>query len=376
MDYSLLEIIPELMTGSVRNIHDTYNESFGLSGMAKEAKPQIEPKIRIDGKVVKRFIAGDIPDGQEVSFIKDTDFTTEFVTAPLYGKGWHIPIAQMIRNMDYLNNFRSARIDGSRLSSLNAMIENGAIECVSMIKRAENKQVIDILDTGTVQLDNYTNINFGRDANNSKIISTATLKWTIANAATMHPFQDLDTGAEQIADRGNSSGADIYAIIGRDSYKAYVNSNDYKAESDQRRNYRVERLDGISALKNVNIPVGSVYRETIRKGSVGMIHIFTYNQTFTNTSENPEQYIAGNKVYMIADDNVIERQPVNIQTFDVYAKNSMMRNAMKKMPQMKGWLTTPEWGRTNERNLAWGVYKKFLTLMQTPNKTYSLQTND
>lgn len=373
--FTIDEIIPELLAGSIRYVSDTYNESNGFGGMAKEASPQIDPKIRVKGKAVLRYVAGDIPESSEATFIKDTKFTDEMFTAPEYGKGFAITINDMIQNQGYMNNFKDIRFPSNRVSSLNSSLRNGSTECIDMIKRAENKQVKDILEGGTVQLDNYQDIDFGRDTNNSVIITTANRKWTVANAATMRPYQDMETWTEQVADRGNSGDAEMIAVMSRTAYKAYVNSDDYKEDSNQRRNYKVERVNGVNSSMNINIPKGAVYRESILKNAVSIIHIFTYNSTFTDSSGNPEQWVTTEKVYIIATDNVFERQPVELMTFDTFAKSRLITSALRKMPSMQGWLVTPEWNKMTTRSLSWGIYRKFLTLMLTPNKTLSATVN-
>lgn len=373
--FTIDEIMPQILAGNIRYVNDTYDETNGFGGMAKEVAPQMEPKIRVKGKVVKRFVAGDIPEGSEATFIKDTKFTDEMFTAPQYGKGFFITLNDIIQNPGYMNNFKDIRFPSNRVSNLNSQLKNGAIECIDIIKRSENKQVMDILDGGTVQLTNYTDIDFGRDANNSKIITTANLKWTIANAATMKPYQEIDTAVEQIADRGNSGGAEFFGIMGRDAYKAYVNCDDYKDDSNQRRNYRIERLTGISAASNINIPKGAVYRESIIKGTVGIFHLFTYNSIYTSDAGTSTQWMNTNKMYVIASDNVIERQPIEMMTFDTFAKSKLLTAALRAMPSMSGWLVTPEWNKMTTRALAWGIYRQYLTLMLTPNKTYVLTTS-
>lgn len=373
--FTLDEIMPEILAGSIRYVSDTYDESNGLGGMAKEALPQLDPKIRVMGKAVKRYVAGDIPESSEAPPIKDTKFTDEMFTAPEYGKGFSIALNDLIQNQSYMNNFKSIQFPRNRIASLNSSLQGGATECINMIKRAENKQVKDILESGVVQLNNYTDIDFARDNDNSVIITTANRKWTIANAATMRPYQDMEAWTEQVADRGNSGDAEMIVIMSRTAYKAYVNCDDYKDDSNQRRNYKVERVVGVSSAMNVNIPKGAVYRESVLKNAVSIIHIFTYNQTFTNDSGNPEQWITNDKVHVIATDNVFERQPVELMTFDTFAKSKLITAALRRMPTMRGWLVTPEWNKMTTRALVWGIYRKFLTLMLTPNKTLSATVN-
>lgn len=374
--FTIQDILPELVAGSITYVSEMYNETHGLAGMANEMRPQIDPKIMVKGKAVKRYVAGDIPEGSEATFIKDSRFTEEAFTAPEYGKGFNITINQLLLNPEYAANFNQAVVTMRGVERMQSMLQSGANECINMIKRAEDKQVKDILDNATIQLNNYTDIDFGRDVNNSKVITTANLKWTIANASTMTPFDDIDLAAEQVADRGNSGDAEFIFIMGRDAYKAYINSDAYKADSDIRRNYRIQKVPAMNSTFNKNIPAGAVYRETITQGAIGIYHIFTYNQTFTSDAGAETQWIDKNKVYCIATDNVIQRQPVQMMTFSNYAYGTSVRAALRRMPQMNGWLIEPEMNKTTNRAMVWGVYKKFLTLALTPNKTYTLTVAD
>ncbi|MDX5586089.1 MAG: major capsid protein [Aureibaculum sp.] len=373
--FSIADIIPNLVNGLITYVPDVYNENHGLSGMAAERPPQIEPKIRIMGKIYTRPVAGDIPESSEATLIKDTKFSDEMFTAPEYGKGFSVTTNDLIQNQDYMVNFKSMTIQKSQAPQLVERVRNASNLCIEMIKRAADTQVKQLMDTATLQFDNYQTVDYGRDTNNSAVISTANLKWTIDNKATMKPYSDIEAATEQVADRGNSGDAEFFAIMGRGAYKAYVNCDDYKDDSNQRRNYKVERLSSVDR-GNVNIPKGAVYRESILKNAVGITHIFTYNQTFTNSAGNATQWIDTDKVYILASDNIYQRQPVEILTMnDLVARSTKMAQLLRATPSMKGWLITPEWNKCTNRALVMGIYRKFLTQALTPNKTFTLTAN-
>ncbi len=378
--FTIQEIIPQLTAGLTTFVFDQYKEPMGLRSMAQELKPQVEPKIRVMGKIIYRPVAVDIPESSEAAFIKDTKFSEDLFTAPEYGQAFNITTNDLIINQNYLVGFngsnRSASLPRSKFPALNERVRNASQQCINMIKRAESDQVRNILRTATIPLTNYTTIDFGRDTDNSETITTANLKWTNANSSTMVPLTDLNNWSIQIADRGNSRGQ-FFAILGRTAYAAYVNSDQYKADSNQRRNFKIERMDSMTNVLNPNIPKGATYRETIKNGTVGMIHIFTHNETFTDASNDPEQWLPDNEVWMIADDNVITRQPVQILTFDdLMAMSPMMKKLVNSVTSLKGWLVSPEWNKFTARNLAMGIYRKFLTQALTPNKTFTAITSD
>jgi hypothetical protein len=372
--FNILRIIPELVSGLINLVTDEYTDTHSLSSMAKEARPQIEPKIRVMGKTYKRFVAPDIPEGSEVNLIQDNQFTDEEYTAPQYGRGFGITANDLLLNPQYPVAFNSNIKSGMGATLAQRTMEGSRI-VIEQIKRAEDMQMKNILDNMTVSLTNYTDVVFDRDTDNSAVITTANRKWTIANATTMKPFQDMADWTEQIADRGNSGNAEMFVVLGRSAYKAYVNSDDYKDDSNQRRNYKVERLSSLP-LNNINIPKGAVYRESILKNAVSIIHIFTHNETYTNNSGDPVQWFDDDKVYILASDNAIIRKPVMTPNMlGLMPMTSEMKSLLRSAPQSGGWLVHPEWEKCTMYNFVMGVRKKFLTIPLTPNKTFTATVN-
>ncbi len=107
----------------------------------------------------------------------------------------------------------------------------------------------------------------------------------------------------------------------------------------------------------------------------GPVHIYTYDQTYTNDAGNSAKWLDVSKNYIITTDNIIERQPVEMMTFDSIAKSQSVNKALRAMPRMSGWLITPEWNKMTARSMTFGVYRKYLTLMLTPNKTFTATVN-
>jgi len=374
--FSIAELMPELVSGLITYVPNVYNETHGLAEMAAEAPVQLDPKIRVRGKVVLRPIAEDIPESSEATLIKDTKFTDEMFTAPEYGKGFAITADDLIRNQGYMAGFANMSVATDRAPLLMERVRNASNECINMIKRAADSQVQQLMKTGTVAFTNYATIDFGRDNNNSVTIATANLKWTIANAATMTPLTDVGTWTEQVANRGNAGGEEFILLASLSAYKAMVNSAEYKADSDILRNYSIEMARGVSAAMNINIPAGAVYRGSMLKNPVGPVHIFTYDQSYTDGSGNQVKWLTTDQVYIISTGNIFMRQPVSILTMnDFIATSSTMQQALRATPSMNGWLITPEWNKTTARALVMGIYRKFLTMSLTPNKTFCAITN-
>jgi len=374
--FTITELMPDLVSGLITYVPNVYNETHGLADMAVEAPVQLDPKIRVRGKVVLRPIADDIPESSEAILIKDTKFTDEMFTAPEYGKGFAITANDLIRNGSMMAGFGNMTVATDRAPLLMERVRSASNECIEMIRRAADSQVQQLMKTGTVAFSNYATIDFGRDNGNSVTIATANKKWTIANAATMTPLADIGTWTEVVANRGNAGGEEFFALLSLSAYKALVNSAEYKADSDILRNYSVEMARGVSAAMNINIPAGAVYRGSLLKNPMGPVHMFTYDQSYTDSSGNQVKWLTTDQVYIISSGNIFQRQPVSIVTMnDFLATSAQMRQALAMAPSMNGWLITPEWNKTTSRALVMGIYRKFLTLSLTPNKTFAAIVN-
>lgn len=377
--FTIAEIMPQLLAGTITYVSDVYNETFGLSGMAREMPVQMEQKIRVRGKVYKRLIAGDIPEASQVPLIKDTKFTDEIFVAPEYGRGFSITVEDLIQNPDYLVAFTpiNSRIDKSKAPMLIEKSRKASMECVNMIKRSEDYQVKQILETGTLDTDNYTTIDFDRDASNSTVITDANLKWKIANSSTMKPLGNFQTWSEQVATRGNSGGQEFVALMeSATTYNSLINSEEWKVDSNQRRNFNIQRVQSPGTEGNINIPKGAMYRYSLLDNPAGVVHIYTYDQTYTDLNGDDQKWLDADKVYMIAADNVIQRQPVQILTFDQFmAMGSLLRRIFNALPAMKGWYMSPDWNRTTNRALVMELRKKYLTQPLTINKTFCATVN-
>jgi hypothetical protein len=371
--FSLQKFIPELTTGLILNISESYEDSHSFSGMARELRPQIDPAIEIRGKVFYRKVAKDIAEGSEARLIKDTKGTFERFTAPQYGEGFAITANDLIANPEYGVNWGSILNPGQG-STLQSRVSNASGQCIEDIRRAEDYQMKELLDTCTLQFDNYTTIDFGRDNSNSSVLTT-TAKWSIANASTMKPFDDIDTACDQISTRGNAGGEEFIIVMDNPEYGAFINSDQYKADSDIRRNNRYSMLDGISAGMNMNVPKGATYRGTYNS-KVGLAHIFTFNDRYTDDSNNTAQWVSTGNVYIISTGNRFVRQPVMTPNMaSLMPMSQEMRSLVRTIPQTNGWLIYPEWTKCTMQSLVIGIYRKFLTLPLTPNKTYTLTAN-
>jgi len=374
-NFSIHRYIPELTAGLITVIAENYDDSHSFSAMAKELPTQSDPKIQIKGKVFDRRVASDIPEASEAKLIQDTKGTDDMFTAPQYGQGFGITANDLLINPEFGVAWGSLLNPGAG-STLQNRVMNASNACIEMIRRAEDYQMKQLLDTATLSFDNYQTIDFGRDGSNSETISGAGLKWTIANASTMKPFTDIDRWCEQISNRGNAGGDEFIHIMGVAEYAAFVNSDQYKADSDILRNYKLVRIPGVDSKMNKNIPNGATYRGSIIDGKVGVSHIFTYNETYSSAPATAAKWVTTGNVYTLATGNVFVRQPVMTPNMvNLMPMSVDMKALIRAIPQTSGWLIHPEWNKCTMQNLVIGIYRKFITIPLTPNKTYTSTVN-
>lgn len=374
--FSLTQVIPELQASLIKYITDSYDETFGFSKIAKENKPQYEQKIRTMGKTYKRYVAADIPQRGKVPYIKDTKFTDDFKTAPEYGEGFTINTDDLMLNPQMPVNFNTLTKTGTG-SRLSERVNMASQIVVNDIRRSEGMQVKNILETCTVALDNYTDVDFERDATLSTSITAANEKWEIANAATMDSFGNLDTWCETLATRGNIGGRNYIALVGDDAYDAHQNSDKYKADSDIRRNYKVEVRAQDPFAGNRNIPEGALYRESINV-KTGVCHLYTYSQNYmvNDGSDTLTNWLDKDMVIILAPDNIIERQPVYIPNMlELMPMTPQTKALLRTVPNSSAWLVYPDWKECDMFTFAMAIKKQFLTMALTPNKIFSAIVN-
>lgn len=371
--FSLSQVIPELAAGLVKFITEGYDETHGFSKIAKEVRPQYEQKIHIMGKTRKRYVAGDIPQRGKVGYIKDSKFTDDLKTATEYGRGFTLNVDDLMLNKAMPVNFNTQLVTGSG-SSLSERVNNASNMCVEEIRRGEDMQVKNILETCTLEFDNYPVVDFERDASLGTSISDANKKWSIGNAATMDSFYDLDAECLKLATIGNCGGDEFVGLMGTNAYNAHINSDKYKADSDIRRNYKVMKNSGITYKMNRNIPEGALYRETLEL-TTGILHVFTYDQNYmlNDGSDTLTKWLNTNYVHVISVNNIIERQPVFIPNMmDLMPMTPQTKALMRQIPNSSAWLIHPDWKECDMFTFAMAIRKQFLTIPLTPNKMSTL----
>jgi hypothetical protein len=376
-NFSIKTFIPELQASLVKFITDRYGESHGFSKMAKEVRPQHEQKIHLMGKTYKRYVAADIPQRSKVGYIKDSKFTDDYITAPEYGRGFTINVDDLMLNPEMPVNFNT-NLKKGRSATLSERVKVASQMCIEEIRRGEDMQMKNIIETCTVELENYPVIDYGRDADLSTTITTSNLKWTIANKSTMNSFQNLDDWGEILVSRGNCGGNELIALVGTDAYVAHVNSDVYKADSDIRRNFKLTRREVEPLKGNINIPEGAMYRETINLTKSGVCHIFTYDQNFmlNDGSDTLTNWLDKDMVCLIASGNIIERQPLFIPNMlELMPMTPETKALMRQVPNSSSWLIYPDWKNCDMFTFAMAIKKQFITTPLTPNKMFTAITN-
>jgi hypothetical protein len=163
------------------------------------------------------------------------------------------------------------------------------------IERAIRKQQADVLQTGIVSLVNGDNINYGRKAASIVNVDTLGDYWSVAGAL---PFNDIRKGMDFLRNVGNSGGSSVNVVMRSAAYEALLATTQVKEQGVnviqqiQRMNIQMPQFDGAS---------GFAHQGMLAAGDF-TVHLWTYNEKYTDANGATQYYLAENLVVMLPDD--------------------------------------------------------------------------
>lgn len=141
------------------------------------------------------------------------------------------------------------------------------------IERAYELQCSQVLETGVVQLNKGTNIDFKRKGASIVDLGAGNY-WT---TGTNDPFATLKSGAEFNRTKGKATGGTMNVIMGDAALSAFLSNDIVEARADVR-NYKLD--DITSPLRN---GLGGAYHGTVSAGS-WRFNLWTYPEYYTNAA--------------------------------------------------------------------------------------------
>lgn len=184
--------------------------------------------------------------------------------------------------------------------NINRILAMNALKQVSKnrdkVIRAIRKQQADVLQTGIVALENGDNINYRRKATSMVNVSTGGNYWSVAASAT--PLTDIRKGMDFLRNVGNSGGSSVNVVMRSAAFEALLATTQVKEQGTnviqqiQRINIGMPQFEGTSGFAHQGIVAAGDFT----------VHLWTYNEKYTDANGATQYYLAENTVVMIPDD--------------------------------------------------------------------------
>jgi hypothetical protein len=155
------------------------------------------------------------------------------------------------------------------------------------IERAYELQCAQALETGIVQLNAGTNINFNRKSGSLEDLSAS--PWSVG---TNNPLTDLENGAKFIRQVGKSQGGTYNVIMGSLAYSAFESNTIVKARAD----IKSYSLDSIREPQRNS--VGGSYQGSVSAGAY-KFNIWTYPEYYDNAQGVSTPYVNDKKIIIL-----------------------------------------------------------------------------
>ena len=166
---------------------------------------------------------------------------------------------------------------------------NDVRDLINIIERAEELQCAQVLQTGEIQLEEGTNINYGRKAG-SIVDGGAATYWT---DPTVDPKVAFRKAGEWLKKEGKLAGGGVMnAILGDDALDALVNNDIFKAAADLK-DYELDKIR--EPQRNAE---GGVLHGRVSAGAY-KFNIWTYPEFYDTESATNLPYIAPHNMIVI-----------------------------------------------------------------------------
>jgi len=218
--------------------------------------------------------------------------TDKVVDPPYYRESFDLTQTDL-----YYRAWDSALINESYMSDYMAWAAEHLQSLHNKIKRAEEVQRAQFLDTGIVTLAQGASVDFGRTAA-SKPAYSAAYDWSTktAGVSDVNPFVTIAAQCKFLRTVGKVGGGNFIIIMG-DSAKAAFDTNTFVLERQRTFNMKLDDLK--PPFREAN---GSAYHGRISAGDY-TLDIFTYPE-YRDVSGTPTAYLDPKKVIVIPENPV------------------------------------------------------------------------
>ena len=269
---------------------DVYKERPKVYGFLRSffpTKTSTTLTVSIEVKRGTEYVAEDVERGTEGNRNNMSRSTEKIFLPPLYKEYFD---ATQLAVYDRL--FASTEISAAAYTQFLEELAEGIGLLEDKIERSYELQCSQVLQTGIVQLNGGTNIDFKRKAAHIVDLTdiNANRYWLAANDATATPIQDMINGAKLNRENGKSQGGVFNVVLGSRAYEALIGMPNVIAKHD------IKSFD----LGMINAPqrnsVGASFHGVIAGGSYSF-RLWTYPEVYESSTGTFTPYI--DETYMI-----------------------------------------------------------------------------
>ena len=244
-------------------------------------------EVSIEVQRTTEKLATDIRRGTEGERIEMANFSEKVIVPPYYRPYFD---ATSLYFYDQLFGRGDVEMDEMTMNDWIQEVRDKLVDLTNLIMRSIEKQCADILLTGTVALDNNTNINFRRKAASLVDLGSGNY-W---DGASVDPTVSLKNGCNFLRQTGKVMGGTMNAILGDDALDALLNNSSILNKLDNRR----IQLGDISLPQRQAESVGSTFHGQIAAGNY-RVNLWGYPQFYDNASSVSTPYITANRVILL-----------------------------------------------------------------------------
>lgn len=180
----------------------------------------------------------------------------------------------------------SETIDASVFAQLAEEAAEKLATIQDKIKRREELQCSQVLETGIVTYTHGTNVDFKRKA--GSLVDNSGTPWDGAN----DPIPQIQAGCNFLRQKGKSQGAVINMICGSDALSALFNNSDFTSKAD------VRRIDQVAIRMPQRDSVGGTTHGEFSAGDY-IIRVWSYPEYYDDSAGTSTAYLNSKKVILL-----------------------------------------------------------------------------
>lgn len=274
--------VKNLFTKALVDIYQERPKTSGLLRSFFKVKEVLTRYVSVEVIRGTELVAIDVLRGTQGNYNTFSKSTERIYEPPFYREYFNISALQ-----GYDTVFGSEIVSDRSFAILIDEVRTKLNTIVDMIERAYELQCAQVLETGIVTMANGDNINFGRKG--GSLVDNSSTTWA---TGTNNPLTHLASGAKFLRETGKCQGANVVAIMGASAFAALLNNESFQKQKD------IKDISTGMLREPQRNAVGGSYHGRQSIGSY-TCDIWTYPESYENTSGTNVPYINDKKVVMV-----------------------------------------------------------------------------